>query len=85
MKSKLYEKYLSEGLDNFRPVQILELLLKLQREHGLTYVFVSHDMAVVRKICDRVLVMKDGCVVECGATEELFLTPREEYTKRLLG
>lgn len=73
------------ALDVTVQAQILELLLKLQREHGLTYVFVSHDMAVVRKICDRVLVMKDGCVVECGATEELFLTPREEYTKRLLG
>ena len=73
------------ALDVTVQAQILELLLRLQKEHGLTYVFVSHDMAVVRKICDRVLVMKDGRVVECGATEDLFLRPQEEYTKRLLG
>lgn len=73
------------ALDVTVQAQILELLLRLQREHGLTYVFVSHDMAAVRKICDRVLVMKDGRVVECGRTEELFLQPKEEYTKKLLG
>lgn len=73
------------ALDVTVQAQILELLLKLQKEHGLTYVFVSHDMAVVRKICDRVLVMKDGKVIECGETEEVFLNPREEYTKKLLG
>ncbi len=73
------------ALDVTVQAQILELLLRLQKEHGLTYVFVSHDMAVVRKICDRVLVMKDGKVVECGATEDLFQRPQEEYTKKLLG
>jgi len=73
------------ALDVTVQAQILELLLRLQKEHGLTYVFVSHDMAVVRKICDRVLVMKGGSVVECGATEDVFLKPREEYTKKLLG
>ena len=73
------------ALDVTVQAQILELLLRLQKEHGLTYVFVSHDMAVVRKICDRVLVMKDGKVIECGETEELFLKPQEEYTKKLLG
>lgn len=73
------------ALDVTVQAQILELLLRLQREHGLTYVFVSHDMAVVRKICDRVMVMKDGSIVECGETEDLFLQPQEEYTKKLLG
>lgn len=73
------------ALDVTVQAQILELLLRLQREHGLTYVFVSHDMAVVRKICDRVLVMKDGRVVECKETEALFLHPQKEYTKKLLG
>lgn len=73
------------ALDVTVQAQILELLLRLQREHGLTYVFVSHDMAVVQKICDRVMVMKDGRVVECGRTGELFREPREEYTKKLLG
>lgn len=73
------------ALDVTVQAQILELLLHLQKEHGLTYVFVSHDMAVVRKICDRVLVMKDGRVVECGDTEDLFLHPKAAYTKKLLG
>ncbi len=73
------------ALDVTVQAQILELLLRLQKEHGLTYVFVSHDMAVVRKICDRVMVMKDGRVVECGDTENLFLRPKAEYTKKLLG
>ena len=73
------------ALDVTVQAQILELLLRLQKEHGLTYVFVSHDMAVVRKICDRVMVMKDGRVVECGKTEELFQNPKEGYTKKLLG
>ena len=73
------------ALDVTVQAQILELLLRLQKEHGLTYVFVSHDMAVVRKICDRVMVMKDGRVVECGDTEELFLRPKADYTKKLLG
>ncbi|MBR2407596.1 MAG: ABC transporter ATP-binding protein [Lachnospiraceae bacterium] len=73
------------ALDVTVQAQILELLLRLQREHNLTYIFVSHDMAVVRKICDRVMVMKDGRVVECGETEDLFVKPQEEYTKKLLG
>ncbi|MBQ3029165.1 MAG: ABC transporter ATP-binding protein [Lachnospiraceae bacterium] len=73
------------ALDVTVQAQILELLLRLQKEHGLTYVFVSHDMAVVRKICDRVMVMKDGRVVECGDTEDLFLHPKAAYTKKLLG
>lgn len=73
------------ALDVTVQAQILALLLRLQKEHGLTYVFVSHDMAVVRKICDRVMVMKDGRMIECGATETLFLSPKEEYTKKLLA
>lgn len=73
------------ALDVTVQAQIIELLLRLQREHGLTYVFVSHDMAVVRKLCDRVMVMKDGRVVECGDANELFLHPKAEYTKKLLG
>lgn len=73
------------ALDVTVQAQILELLLRLQKEHGLTYVFVSHDMAVVRKICDRVMVMKDGIIVECGETEQMFASPKEAYTKKLLG
>lgn len=73
------------ALDVTVQAQILNLLLRLRREHGLTYVFVSHDMAVVRKICDRVMVMKQGRMIECEETEKLFSEPKEEYTRKLLG
>lgn len=73
------------ALDVTVQAQILKLLLDLQKEYGLTYLFVSHDMAVVRKICDRVMVMKDGRMVECGSAEEVFLHPKQKYTKTLVG
>ena len=73
------------ALDVTVQAQILALLLRLQREHGLTYVFVSHDMAVVRKLCDTVMVMKDGRMIECGPAEQVFLNPKEDYTKKLIG
>lgn len=73
------------ALDVTVQAQILKLLLDLQKEYGLTYLFVSHDMAVVRKICDRVMVMKDGRMVECGPAEEVFLHPKQKYTKTLVG
>ena len=63
---------------------MLNLLRDLQDEFGLAYVFISHDLGVVRFIADEVLVMKDGEVVERAAALQLLATPRHDYTRRLL-
>ena len=65
--------------------QVLALLGELQRRHGMSYVFISHDLAVVRAMSHRVLVMKDGEIVESGDAEALFSAPREPYTRELLA
>lgn len=64
--------------------QILELLHRLKEEHGMSYLFVSHDMSVIRRICDRVIVLYRGEIVETGETEALFEHPNHPYTKELL-
>ncbi len=65
--------------------QVLALLGELQRRYGLSYVFISHDLAVVRAMSHRVLVMKDGLIVEEGPAESVFAAPREAYTRQLLA
>lgn len=64
--------------------QIMELLVQLQEEMRLSVLFISHDLNVIYQMCDRVLVMKDGQILEEGETEELFENPKTEYTKELL-
>lgn len=73
------------ALDVTIEAQILDLLADLKRSEGLSLMFITHDLGVVRKIADRVVVMKDGEVVETGPTAEIFDSPQHAYTKMLLA
>lgn len=73
------------ALDVTIRAQILALLLKLTQKHNLTMLFISHDMSVVRYLCDRVVVMQKGKLIEEGETEQLFSSPQQEYTRQLLA
>ena len=73
------------ALDVTIQAQILELIARLRREYGLSYLFISHDLNVVYEICDRCLVMHRGRIVEQGPVEELYDHPKEDYTKALLA
>lgn len=73
------------ALDLSIQAQILNLLNDLQRDHGLSYIFISHDLSVVKHICDRIMVIYYGKIVEFGTREEVFGNPQHEYTKTLLS
>jgi oligopeptide transport system ATP-binding protein len=75
----------TSALDRTIQKQIVELLRSLQSEHRLTYLFISHDLAVVRAMADTVLVMQHGRIVEASPAEELFAAPKEPYTRALLA
>ena len=66
-------------------MQIIELLRDLQRRHKLAYLFISHDLSVVRAISAHVIVMRRGKVVEQGEAQQIFDDPREDYTKALMA
>ena len=67
------------------PQQILELLVRLQRERSLTLLYISHDLSVVRSLCQRVYVFKAGRVVEEGVAKQVLSTPQNPYTQALVG
>ena len=75
----------TSALDRSVQAQIIDLLRDLQARHGLAYIFISHDLRVVRAIASQVLVMRDGKVVEQGPAAQIFTAPREDYTKTLLA
>jgi microcin C transport system ATP-binding protein len=75
----------TSALDRSVQAQIIALLRRLQAEKGLTYLFISHDLKVVRALAHRVMVMQDGVCVEEGAAEDIFNAPRQPYTQALLA
>ncbi|HEV7909886.1 MAG TPA: dipeptide ABC transporter ATP-binding protein [Methylocella sp.] len=75
----------TSALDRAVQIGILALLEQLQEAHGLTYVFISHDLAVIRAVADEIAVMKDGRIIEQGASQEIIEHPREPYTRALIA
>lgn len=75
----------TSSLDVSVQLQVLELLAELQKKYGLAYLFISHDLAVIRAMSHRVVVMKDGRVVESGATAKVLSAPQQAYTQKLLA
>jgi microcin C transport system ATP-binding protein len=75
----------TSALDMTVQVQIVELLRRLQEKHGLAYLFISHDLKVVRALSHRVMVMRRGDIVEWGTAEEIFDNPRHPYTRELMA
>lgn len=74
----------TSSLDRTVQAQVLDLLKRLQQKYHLTYLFISHDLNVVRSLCHQTMVLKAGEVVEFGETEQLFTNPKQEYTKQLV-
>lgn len=74
----------TSGLDVSVQAQLLSLLQRLQKQFGLSYLFISHDLRVVKAVCGQALVLKDGRVVEAGSTRQLFSRPSQAYTRQLV-
>jgi microcin C transport system ATP-binding protein len=75
----------TSALDMSVQAQMVDLLRDLQKKHGFTYFFISHDLRVIRAMSDRVIVMRNGKVVEKGSAKQIFEAPQEDYTKALLA
>jgi microcin C transport system ATP-binding protein len=75
----------TSALDMTIQAQIIRLLRDLQEKYGIAYMFISHDLRVVRALADEIAVMKDGRIIEQGTTQEIFSNPSEEYTRKLFA
>jgi microcin C transport system ATP-binding protein len=75
----------TSALDMSVQAQIVDLLRELQRRRSLAYLFISHDLKVVKALANEVVVMRNGRVVEQGPASEIFTSPREDYTRALLA
>ena len=75
----------TSALDMSVQAQVVDLLRELQRRHGLTYLFISHDLRVVRALANQLMVMRNGKVVEQGAAAEIFAAPQSDYTRALMA
>ena len=75
----------TSALDVTIQSQIIDLILDLSNQLNLTLIFISHDLSIVRKVCDRIIVMKSGRIVEEGQTEQIFKDPNTEYTRELIS
>jgi microcin C transport system ATP-binding protein len=74
----------TSSLDRSIQFQVIELLKQLQQKYGLTYIFISHDLKVVKSLCHELIIMKNGKVVEHGPAKIIFTNPVQEYTQELL-
>ena len=74
----------TSALDVTVQKQVLALLQRLQRERGLSYLFITHDVDVIRAMAHEVLVMKDGAVIERGPVEQVIASPQQPYTRALV-
>src|SRR5690606_38755879 len=74
----------TSALDMSVQAQIVDLLRELQKKHDLSYLFISHDLKVVRALASEVIVLKDGRIVEQGSTRQIFEKPKTAYTKALI-
>ena len=75
----------TSALDRSIQIQVINLLKDIQNEYELTYLFISHDLKVIRSMSDYIFVMKDGKIVESGISSDIFEYPKEKYTKKLLA
>ena len=74
----------TSALDVSVQLQVINLLKKIQKKYSLSYIFISHDIALIKAVSDKIIIMKNGIIVESGETKSLFLKPKENYTKELI-
>jgi microcin C transport system ATP-binding protein len=75
----------TSALDRSVQTQIVDLLRRLQTDHGLAYLFISHDLRIVRALAHRIIVLRRGRVVEEGPAEQIFANPQQDYTRALIA